>query len=102
MLPLSSTLLREPEGKPQSYHVKIARLRGLIELAQQGTIKTVEVPDIATPGTKKLTMPAEAGLEVTTTVKSDDKNSIGLEITVIKDVTPVPHNGCRPPKRRRV
>jgi small subunit ribosomal protein S11 len=26
----------------------------------------------------------------------------GLEITVIKDVTPVPHNGCRPPKRRRV
>jgi len=28
--------------------------------------------------------------------------AIGLEITVIKDVTPVPHNGCRPPKRRRV
>jgi len=26
----------------------------------------------------------------------------GLEINVIKDVTPVPHNGCRPPKRRRV
>jgi len=26
----------------------------------------------------------------------------GLEITTIKDVTPVPHNGCRPPKRRRV
>jgi len=26
----------------------------------------------------------------------------GLEITIIKDVTPVPHNGCRPPKRRRV
>ena len=28
--------------------------------------------------------------------------AIGLEITVIKDVTPIPHNGCRPPKRRRV
>ena len=28
--------------------------------------------------------------------------AIGLDITVIKDVTPVPHNGCRPPKRRRV
>lgn len=28
--------------------------------------------------------------------------AIGLEITVIKDVTPVPHNGCRPPKARRV
>jgi len=26
----------------------------------------------------------------------------GLDITVIKDVTPIPHNGCRPPKRRRV
>ncbi len=28
--------------------------------------------------------------------------SAGLEVTMIKDVTPVPHNGCRPPKRRRV
>lgn len=26
----------------------------------------------------------------------------GLEVTSIKDVTPIPHNGCRPPKRRRV
>jgi small subunit ribosomal protein S11 len=26
----------------------------------------------------------------------------GLEVAVIKDVTPIPHNGCRPPKRRRV
>ena len=28
--------------------------------------------------------------------------SVGFTITSIKDVTPVPHNGCRPPKRRRV
>ena len=28
--------------------------------------------------------------------------SVGLTVTAIKDVTPVPHNGCRPPKRRRV
>ena len=28
--------------------------------------------------------------------------AVGLQITLIKDVTPVPHNGCRPPKRRRV
>ena len=28
--------------------------------------------------------------------------STGLEITLIKDVTPIPHNGCRPPKKRRV
>jgi len=29
-------------------------------------------------------------------------SAAGLEITAIKDVTPMPHNGCRPPKRRRV
>ena len=28
--------------------------------------------------------------------------AVGLDVTLIKDVTPVPHNGCRPPKRRRV
>ncbi len=28
--------------------------------------------------------------------------SAGLDVTLIKDVTPIPHNGCRPPKRRRV
>ena len=29
-------------------------------------------------------------------------NACGLKITHIEDVTPIPHNGCRPPKRRRV
>ena len=29
-------------------------------------------------------------------------SACGLEVTSIRDVTPVPHNGCRPPKRRRV
>ena len=29
-------------------------------------------------------------------------NSVGFKITKITDVTPIPHNGCRPPKRRRV
>ena len=28
--------------------------------------------------------------------------TVGLKITMIRDVTPIPHNGCRPPKRRRV
>jgi small subunit ribosomal protein S11 len=28
--------------------------------------------------------------------------SAGINISLIKDVTPIPHNGCRPPKRRRV
>ena len=27
---------------------------------------------------------------------------VGIEVTIIKDTTPIPHNGCRPPKRRRV
>ena len=29
-------------------------------------------------------------------------STVGLEVTLIRDVTPVPHNGCRPPKIRRV
>ena len=29
-------------------------------------------------------------------------NAIGLKITSIQDITPVPHNGCRPPKKRRI
>jgi small subunit ribosomal protein S11 len=28
--------------------------------------------------------------------------AVGLQVTSIRDVTPIPHNGCRPPKRRRV
>ena len=28
--------------------------------------------------------------------------TVGLKVTLIRDVTPIPHNGCRPPKRRRV
>ena len=28
--------------------------------------------------------------------------AVGLEVTMIKDVTPIPHNGCSPPKRSRV
>ncbi len=29
-------------------------------------------------------------------------NNSGIEVTMIRDITPMPHNGCRPPKRRRV
>jgi hypothetical protein len=31
-----------------------------------------------------------------------DDYGLGIKITEIQDVTPVPHNGCRPPKRRRI
>ena len=35
-------------------------------------------------------------------VKQDKKTRAGIEVTEMIDVTPLPHNGCRPPKRRRV
>ena len=51
-------------------------------------MKTVEV-FVKGPGTGR-----EAAIKALQTA--------GLEVTMIKDVTPIPHNGCRPPKRRRV
>ena len=51
-------------------------------------MKTVEV-FVKGPGTGR-----EAAIRALQTA--------GLEVTMIKDVTPIPHNGCRPPKRRRV
>ena len=29
-------------------------------------------------------------------------NALGIKVTSISDITPIPHNGCRPPKRRRI
>lgn len=56
--------------------------------AMEHGLKTVEVY-VKGPGTGR-----EAAIRALQTA--------GLEITLIKDVTPIPHNGCRPPKRRRV
>jgi small subunit ribosomal protein S11 len=56
--------------------------------AQEHGMKTVEVY-VKGPG---------AGREAA--IRS--LQAAGLEVSVIKDVTPIPHNGCRPPKRRRV
>ncbi|GAA0470324.1 30S ribosomal protein S11 [Alkalibacillus silvisoli] len=56
--------------------------------AQENGMKTIEVA-VKGPG---------AGREAA--IRS--LQAAGLEITAIVDVTPVPHNGCRPPKRRRV
>lgn len=62
------------------------------ETAAKGAIdqglKTVEVY-VKGPGTGR-----EAAIRAL--------QAAGLEITMIKDITPIPHNGCRPPKRRRV
>ena len=51
-------------------------------------------------GSKKST-PYAAQMAAETATKAA-LSACGLEVTSIKDVTPVPHNGCRPPKRRRV
>lgn len=56
--------------------------------AMEHGLKTVEVY-VKGPGTGR-----EAAIRALQTA--------GLDVTLIKDVTPIPHNGCRPPKRRRV
>lgn len=56
--------------------------------AQDHGVKTLEV-NVKGPGSGR-----ESALRAL--------QSLGLVITAIRDVTPVPHNGCRPPKRRRV
>ena len=58
------------------------------KLATEHGMKTVEVY-VQGPGSGR-----ESAIRALETV--------GLQITLIKDVTPIPHNGCRPPKRRRV
>jgi small subunit ribosomal protein S11 len=56
--------------------------------AQDHGVKTLEV-EVKGPGSGR-----ESALRAL--------QAIGLTITSIRDVTPIPHNGCRPPKRRRV
>lgn len=58
------------------------------QIAMENGMKKVEV-QIKGPGSGR-----EAGIR--------SLQAAGLEVTKITDVTPVPHNGCRPPKRRRV
>lgn len=56
--------------------------------AQEHGLKTVEV-EVKGPGAGR-----ESALRAL--------QAVGLTVTAIRDVTPIPHNGCRPPKRRRV
>ena len=58
------------------------------KLAMEHGLKTVEV-NVKGPGSGR-----EAAIR--------ELQAAGLDVTVIRDVTPIPHNGCRPPKRRRV
>jgi small subunit ribosomal protein S11 len=56
--------------------------------AQEHGVKTLEV-NVKGPGSGR-----ESALRAL--------QAVGFVITIIRDVTPIPHNGCRPPKRRRV
>jgi len=58
------------------------------KIAMENGMKEVEV-QVAGPGSGR-----ESAIRAL--------QAAGLQITTIKDVTPIPHNGCRPPKRRRV
>ena len=71
-------------GGPAGYTAAEAAAKGAMEHG----MKTVEVY-VKGPGNGR-----EAAIRALQTT--------GLDITLIKDVTPIPHNGCRPPKRRRV
>ena len=51
-------------------------------------------------GSRKSTPFAAATAAETAAIRA--LQTAGLEVSLIKDVTPIPHNGCRPPKRRRV
>lgn len=57
-------------------------------MAQEHGVRTLEV-EVRGPGSGR-----ESALRAL--------QSVGFTITAIRDVTPIPHNGCRPPKRRRV
>ena len=61
---------------------------GAAKIATEHGMKTVEVY-VKGPGAGR-----EAAIRAL--------QSAGLDVSLIKDVTPIPHNGCRPPKRRRV
>ena len=69
-------------------HIPFFSYRDLTQLAMEHGMKSVEVY-VKGPGAGR-----EAAIRAL--------QAVGLEVTLIKDVTPVPHNGCRPPKRRRV
>ena len=73
------------KGTP--FAAQIASEKATKDAVNQG-LKTVEVV-ICGPGTGRET--AIRTLQ-----------ALGLSITVIRDVTPIPHNGCRPPKKRRI
>jgi small subunit ribosomal protein S11 len=76
-------------SKKSSPHVATIIVKdALLNAKETFSIKTVSI-DISGPGPGRESAMRAVG-------------SMGLNITMIKDTTPIPYNGCRPPKRRRV
>ena len=73
--------------KSTPYAAQVAAEDAGKKAAEHG-VKTLEV-NVSGPGSGR-----ESALRAL--------QSVGMTITTIRDVTPIPHNGCRPPKRRRV
>ena len=76
------------KGSKNQHHSQLKWLLKLFKICNGTWFKTVEVT-VKGPGPGR-----ESAIRAL--------QSAGLEVTAIRDVTPVPHNGCRPPKRRRV
>jgi len=71
---------------------------------QGNAISWASAGQLGFKGSRKST-PFAAQMAAETATKAAIEHALqaaGLEVTMIKDVTPIPHNGCRPPKRRRV
>ena len=62
----------------------------------------VRVPVFAIGGLDRARLPETIAAGVRRVCVIRALSNAGLEVSLIKDVTPIPHNGCRPPKRRRV
>lgn len=72
-------------GVPKRGATKVARLRGTFDLVQKGSTKTVELTPLLAGEKKKLEIPAEAGIEVTVTVKGGEGTSSSVELQVTGD-----------------
>ena len=92
----------------------IAKYGIFVDIANPENQKIMGMVHISEMSWKRIKNPSEVfeiGQEVEVYIKGPGSGretairaiqAAGLEITLIKDVTPIPHNGCRPPKKRRV
>ena len=83
----SGTMGFKGSRKSTPYAAQVAG-EDVAKKAQEHGMRTLEV-EVAGPGSGR-----ESALRAL--------QAVGLAVTAIRDVTPIPHNGCRPPKRRRV